>query len=408
MARGCLLVAVIVALIAPAATDAAYPGANGRIAFENQRTDGSHDLEIFSANPDGSDVRQLTHNFGDDRAPSWSPDGTKIAFSSLRAGKTGIWVMNADGSDQHVVTESADQFYFAPTWSPDGTRIAFRATAEIYVVNVDGTGLTNLTNNPAPDYDPAWSPTGDLIAFFSQRDHFDEEIYVMNPNGSGQRNVTNSPGTVDHTPEWAPDGSKILFYRDAVLHTIRPDGTGLIEITPGIVPAFAPDGTKIAFVRRDQTGADIWVANADGSGAHVAIDHDTFDYNPDWQPLPNRPPDCSRVRAVPDSLGAPNHRLVPVTVSGAVDPDGDLVTIRITGVTQDEPVDQPDAVATAFPDRVQLRAERDPHGDGRVYRIAFAADDGHGGTCTGIATASVRKGNKAVDSAPPSYDSFGP
>lgn len=130
---------------------------------------------------------------------------------------------------------------------------------------------------------------------------------------------------------------------------------------------------------------------------------------PDWQPIPNRPPGCSAVRATPAALGAPNHRLVAITISGATDPDGDAVDLEITGVAQDEPVSgPPDAVATTIPHRVGLRAERDPHGAGRVYRIAFEASAGRGGTCTGFATAGVRKGSQApVDSAPPSYDSFG-
>ena len=122
----------------------------------------------------------------------------------------------------------------------------------------------------------------------------------------------------------------------------------------------------------------------------------------------NASPDCSTVRATPASLGAPNHRLLTVTISGATDPDGDAVDLSIMGVTQDEPQRGPaDAVATTQPQRVRLRAERDATGDGRVYRIAFEASDGRGGTCTGFATATVRKGNQAVDSAPPSYDSFG-
>jgi hypothetical protein len=105
---------------------------------------------------------------------------------------------------------------------------------------------------------------------------------------------------------------------------------------------------------------------------------------------------------------------VPVTLDGATDPDGDPVTLSVDGVTQDEPVtsrgDQtsPDAVDERAGE-LRIRAERNPHGDGRVYRIAFTASDGRGGECSGIATVSVprKKHKAAVDSAPPSYDSLG-
>jgi Bacterial Ig-like domain (group 1) len=109
----------------------------------------------------------------------------------------------------------------------------------------------------------------------------------------------------------------------------------------------------------------------------------------------NNPPDCSHVTADRNRLWPPNHKLVLVTLSGATDPDGDPVTINVTGVTQDEPLNglgdgdtSPDAMLGPQPNQVKLRAERAGNRDGRVYRIAFQASDGKGGTCTG----SVRVG----------------
>jgi hypothetical protein len=109
-------------------------------------------------------------------------------------------------------------------------------------------------------------------------------------------------------------------------------------------------------------------------------------------------------------LRSASTRLVRIALSGVTDPDGDDVTLEITGVTQDEPVGRSrDAVLSSAGDEVRLRAERDNRGDGRVYRIEFEATDGNGGSCSGTAKVSVpRKKNKpAVDSAPPSYDSLG-
>jgi hypothetical protein len=129
--------------------------------------------------------------------------------------------------------------------------------------------------------------------------------------------------------------------------------------------------------------------------------------------VPNHPPNCSGVAASRAVLKTVNRGLIAITLDGATDPDGDPVTLSVDGVTQDEPVTgrgdhtSPDAV-DASDGEVRVRAERDPHGDGRVYRIAFTASDGRGGSCSGTATVSVprKKGEPAVDSAPPSYDSL--
>jgi uncharacterized delta-60 repeat protein len=131
----------------------------------------------------------------------------------------------------------------------------------------------------------------------------------------------------------------------------------------------------------------------------------------------NQPPDCSTVAARPNALRPPNHKLRLVTLTGATDPDGDAVTVTITAVTQDEPVNglddgdrSPDARAAAESHKVLLRAERSGAGDGRVYRVSFTASDGKGGNCSGTVTVGVsrRPGKAAIDSAPPSFDSFGP
>ena len=131
----------------------------------------------------------------------------------------------------------------------------------------------------------------------------------------------------------------------------------------------------------------------------------------------NRAPDCSGVSADSSVLWPPNHKLRAVTLSGATDPDGDLVSLSIDSVTQDEPVSGDrgggkgtDAAAAEATNRVLLRAERDGVGDGRVYRVAFTGSDGRGGTCAGVAEVAVphSRAGTAIDSAPPGYSSFGP
>jgi hypothetical protein len=130
----------------------------------------------------------------------------------------------------------------------------------------------------------------------------------------------------------------------------------------------------------------------------------------------NDPPACSLAQPSPDIIWPPNHKLVAVGIQGVTDPDNNRVTIAITGVTQDEPVDglgdgdtSPDAVLQGS--TVLLRAERSGNGNGRVYRVSFAADDGQGGTCTGAVTVgaprSMKPGTSAIDDGQ-TYNSLEP
>ena len=141
-------------------------------------------------NADGSGVTNLTNHSSGDGAPAWSPDGAKIAFTSVRSGNFGdIYVVNVDGSGVTNLTNHSSGGYH-PAWSPDGAKIAFTSVrsgnlgdsshnfGDIYVVNVDGSGVTNLTNHSSSNYHPAWSPDGTKIAFQSDRDG-NPEIYVV-------------------------------------------------------------------------------------------------------------------------------------------------------------------------------------------------------------------------------------
>ncbi|MCH8876404.1 MAG: PD40 domain-containing protein [Chloroflexi bacterium] len=186
-----------------------------------------------------------------------APATGKIAFTSARDGDSEIYVMNADGSG-HTNLTNHPAFDEDPTWSPDGSQIAFISDrdgdSEIYVMNADGSGQTNLTNIPGANFSPAWSPDGTQIAFTSARDVNNFEIYVMNADGSGQTNLTNNPAQ-DSGPAWSPDGTQIAFVseRDGLfqVYIMNADGTGQTNLTNhasrNYDPAWSPDGTQIAF-----------------------------------------------------------------------------------------------------------------------------------------------------------------
>ena len=182
-----------------------------RIAFFSYR-DGK--TEIYVMNADGSEQTRLTDNEAGNAWPSWSPDGRRIVFVSYRNESSEVYVMNADGSGQTRLTDNS-AMEMRPIWSPDGQRIAFNsdrdANWEVYVMNADGSAQTRLTNNPASDISPIWSPNGQRIAFSSDRDDPDPNdgnrignVYVMNVDGSGQTRLTDSSAS-DYVSSWSPN-----------------------------------------------------------------------------------------------------------------------------------------------------------------------------------------------------------
>jgi Tol biopolymer transport system component len=247
--------------------------------------------QIFVIGSNGAGETNITQSASGNDSPSWSPDGTKIAFSSNRDGNWEIYVMNADGSGVTRLTTNRSADDAAPVWSPDASRIAFHTNRddnyEIYVMNADGSGQTNLTKESgSEDAYPSWAPDGSRIVFASEGD-----LYTMRADGSQQARLT-SGKTDDQFPAWSPDGTKIALAASVgsktFIDVVNADGTGRTRLTRGgldVEPRWSKDGSKIAYADFKTGLGHIVVMNADGTGATPLTGAPKrADYDPSWSP----------------------------------------------------------------------------------------------------------------------------
>ncbi len=288
--------AVVTATFRPA-------GINGRIVYECA-------LDICVVNEDGTGLVNLTNSPTDfDVDPVWSPDGSRIAFSSSQAvptnqdGNIEVFVMDADGSDvvqQTFTTTGLGEFVnsYEPTWNPNGSEIAFegwRTTAfpQIIKIPVDGSGAETVLTDPADfasKFQPDWSPDGTKIVFtwaLGQQD-----VHVINADGTGQTNLTaDTIGSDQRDPVWSPEGDRFAFTDtrfwnipdfNTEIFVRNADGTGEIQVTdhPSIdeEPTWSPDGAEIAFSSARGGSYDIWSTTVPaaeplaGDGAQLLAD----------------------------------------------------------------------------------------------------------------------------------------
>ena len=278
----------------------APPPATHPIVFSSRRDASAspNNLEVLAVKPDGSDIVNLTRNAANDLEPSWSPDGQLITFTSDRNGNFDIYIMKNDGSELRQLTfDTIDER--SPRWSPDGKKIIFESGRDgllfsefsrfryldIFVIDVDGSHLVNLTRTPsANEYGAAWSPDGKTIAFLRAG-----VILLVNSDGTNERPLhAAQAGFSDDAVAWSPDGKMLAYstfnanhppYTDTyVIFTVNADGSNIQRITglgysSARFPSFSPDGTRIVYNR---DGVDEWwgrfstqnvyIMNVDGSG----------------------------------------------------------------------------------------------------------------------------------------------
>jgi Tol biopolymer transport system component/DNA-binding winged helix-turn-helix (wHTH) protein len=202
----------------------------------------------------------LTRNIAEDTEPSYSPDGTSVAFASNREGRRDIYVMRIGAGEAPRRLTSHPGNDEQPAWSPDGTRIAFvsdrSGNDDLYVINVDGSGERRLTSNPANASRPAWSPDGTQIAYARQHPD-DPDLFVIDVATGTERLLSKTPARREQ-PCWSRDGRRLAYTRGIAgenfdIYTIAVDGTDDRPVTSGPeddhTPSWSPDGTRLAFSR---------------------------------------------------------------------------------------------------------------------------------------------------------------
>jgi TolB protein len=299
------------------------PGKNGLIVYQR------FGVFLEVVNSDGTGVRRLPHvRRTEDDNPDWSPDGTRIVFERCSQTNCEVWTAHSDGTHAKRLgpnclnrPDEACGDRSTPSWSPNGTQIAFGNSSkavrdgalertEIFVMNANGTGVQQVTHLTADaPYSmavnkPVWSPDGTRIAFEVQNLATADPpnrraIFVVNADGSGLRQLTDwSLNGGDH-PDWSPDGKRILFRAVSTaerhsgnLYTVAPDGSRLTQLThyaprkTVLLGSFSPDGRWIVFSRFNDTAYPaIYVMRTDGTRLRRVTSYN-LTYSPDWGPRP--------------------------------------------------------------------------------------------------------------------------
>ncbi|HMS42041.1 MAG TPA: hypothetical protein PKE69_17545, partial [Pyrinomonadaceae bacterium] len=251
---------------------------NGKIAFVREP-------DIFTMNSDGTNLTNITNSATIDTEPNYSPDGSKIVFSTNRDGNNEIYRMNQDGTNPMRLTNNSASD-ISPYYSPDGASIVFVSdrdgNREIYKMNSDGSNQIRLTNDTAQQSVPVYSPDGQKIIFVAAPTSSPNQLWIMNANGTNPQQFPNPAGLSHYynRPSYSPDGTKIIFvYGDDVttqnIWIMNADGTNRALAGFGrSSPSYSPDGTRVVHRCCFFTGPaqGIYVSTIGGGlGAQISV-----------------------------------------------------------------------------------------------------------------------------------------
>ena len=241
-------------------------------------------------------IRLTKSPVGDDSQSAWSPDGSRIAFTSTRDGSRQIYVMNADGSNQHRLTEGTANNY-DPAWDPTGATIAYvtdqPGTPQVYAISALGGKGEYAGPTPAQNYttsafaQPVFSPDGQTLAATVV---LGGTVVVTWKVSGALISILNMPPIPQvQNPAWSPDGSQIAYgssNANVQVWVMAPDGSGKKALTAGpnnnTEPRFSPTGDRIVFVT-DRVGLrQVWSMNRDGSQQTLVVNVPGETYDPSW------------------------------------------------------------------------------------------------------------------------------
>ncbi len=241
--------------------------------------------QICLMNADGSGRRQLTDFQATSFYASLSPDGETIYFVSRQNGAFDIYSMNLDGGDLERLTNGIGTLY-APELSPNGERILFTNHGNgVWIMRADGRNPHAITQRD--DIDPTWSADGSMIAFASSRSG-DRQLFIMNADGSNVTQMTDL-NNMGGRSTWSPDGTKIAFYRgpqgDRNIFVVDVASKEVTRLTSGgdnLGPSWSPDGNWIAFTSFRDGNNEIYIMHPDGSAVTRVTDSPISDWQPRW------------------------------------------------------------------------------------------------------------------------------
>jgi TolB protein len=284
-------------------TGAAAPTQTGRIVFTSN-IDPAGRWDLFTMRPDGTDVKRLTvlpDPTSPFSAPEWSSDGTQVVFTSPSPSSHlgQVYRIDADGSGLTQLTDGTDIDADSASWSPDGSKIVMKragnAEYAIWIMNADGSGLERLTGERYDNADPTFTPDGKHIVYASAKTG-SSAIWIMNLDGSENRRLSPA-GLLAASPDVSPDGSHVVFgqgydpFKPASIYTMGIDGSGVTRLTTpecchhDDLPKYSPDGTQIVYLTDRNyphlDGMDIYVMNADGTDQHPVTSNLTMGGWPD-------------------------------------------------------------------------------------------------------------------------------